>query len=121
MRGHGEYDLQRACVLWFRTFYPNVRIHHSPNGGARSIVTAHNMKMLGTMAGFPDLFIIAPNKSFHGLFIEMKDGKKGRLSEKQVEFLTYLRSQGYAAEVVRDFEEFRTIVNDYFDNSNATN
>ncbi len=110
---NGEDMLQIACVRWFRVQFPNIIIHHSPNGGKRNLMTAIKFKAMGTLAGFPDLFIAYPAKGYNGLFIEMKDGKKGVVSQAQKDVIANLKSYGYKAEVVRTFQDFVNIVSDY--------
>ena len=65
-----EHYEQALVVQWFRRTYPGVLIHSIPNGGARSMATAVALKVEGTVAGIPDLFVPAWR-----LWIEMKRGK----------------------------------------------
>ncbi|MBR6251963.1 MAG: VRR-NUC domain-containing protein [Bacteroidales bacterium] len=110
---HDEEHLQIACVRWFRLQYPHIIIHHSPNGGKRGLLTAIRFKQMGTIAGFPDLFIAYPAKGFHGLFIEMKNGREGVVSQEQKRMLSALDGNGYKTIVVRSFDDFISAVNDY--------
>src|SRR5690606_17520809 len=57
--------------------------HHSPNGGHRDIREAAKFKRLGTSAGFPDLELPYARKGYHGLYIELKRVKGGKLSDRQ--------------------------------------
>lgn len=109
-----EHNLQGACVRWFRLQYPQHIIFAIPNGGQRNVVVAAKMKAEGVTAGVPDLFIPHPTKIYHGLFIEMKNGKHGRLSESQRQMIGLLMRQGYACVVARDFDDFRDKVDRYF-------
>lgn len=109
-----EHNLQVACVRWFRLQYPHHIIFAIPNGGQRNVVVAAKMKAEGVLAGVPDLFIPHPTKIYHGLFIEMKNGKHGRLSESQRQMLELLKRQGFACVVARDFDDFRDKVDRYF-------
>lgn len=87
-----EHEEQRNFVRWFRMSYPGVRIMAIPNGGARNIATAARLKAEGVVAGVPDLFIPA-----WGLWVEMKRSKGGVASEKQKDWIEYLRDCGYSA------------------------
>lgn len=107
-----EENLQIACVRWFRYQYPNIIIHHSPNGGLRNAIEASKFKGMGVTAGFPDLFIPVPNKKSHGLFIELKSST-GKLSEKQADIIQRLVNSGYTVVVVNKLEFFIKFVNDY--------
>ena len=69
--------------------------------------------MMGYTAGFPDLFICTPRNGFHGLFIELKNGSKGSVSEKQRTIMDMLIKQGYAGGVVKTFEAAKTLINNY--------
>jgi hypothetical protein len=108
-----EHDLQVQCVTWFRWQYPRLVIMAIPNGGYRTATTARLMKAEGQLAGVPDLFVPVPAGEYHGLWIEMKNGKAGRLSPAQKTMHEYLRAQGYAVEVVRDGVHFRSVVTNY--------
>ena len=111
---HEEETLQIACVRWFVYQYPKLSplLHHSPNGGYRNKREAARFKAMGTRAGFPDLFLSVPNKSHHGLYIEMKSSD-GRQSESQRIFQSYAQNFGYRYEICRSFEEFVAAVTGY--------
>lgn len=85
-----EHVEQVKFVNWFRYQYPNVLIFAIPNGGARHIVVAKNLKSEGVVAGVPDLFIPAWK-----LFIEMKREKGGKISNEQLKVMKYLNENGY--------------------------
>ena len=110
-----EHDLQVACVRWFRYQYQKyARLMFAiPNGGQRNAVVAAKLKAEGVQAGVPDLFLAVPRGDRHGLWIEMKNGKAGRLSDAQKAIHETLRQHGYQVEVCRDSLQFRQIVNDY--------
>lgn len=112
---HPESELQKSCVRWFRLQYPFPRylIFAIPNGGYRNRLEAKIMVGEGMQAGCPDLQIPVPNAHYHGLFIEMKNGKKGVVSEHQKEIMAYLTKQGYKCAVCRDFDSFKATVDEY--------
>lgn len=109
-----EQQHQIAWVLWFSLQYPTLAplLHHSPNGGKRNAREAARFKAMGTRAGFPDLFLAVPSNVYHGLFVELKTDK-GRLTDNQKAYGELLSGQGYRVEVVRSFDEFKTIINEY--------
>ena len=112
---HSEHDLQTACVNWFRMQYreyANLLIA-IPNGGQRDVRVARKLKAEGVVAGVPDLFLAVARGQSHGLWIEMKNGKAGRVSEHQYYMLDALAQQGYKGVVCRTFEEFREKVQGY--------
>lgn len=112
---HSEHDLQTACVNWFRMQYreyANLLIA-IPNGGQRDVRVARKLKAEGVVAGVPDLFLAVARGQSHGLWIEMKNGKAGRVSEHQHYMLDALARQGYKGVVCRTFEEFMKEINEY--------
>lgn len=110
-----EHDLQVQCVRWFRAEYPESLIYAIPNGGWRTITTATHLKMEGQLAGVPDLHIPVARHGFNSLYIEMKNGKAGNVSEKQAEMINKLRELGNMVTIVRSLEEFQRIVKDYIE------
>ena len=108
-----EHQLQVQCITWFKLVYNNKLIFAIPNGGNRNIGTAIKLKKEGVLAGVPDLFVAEPTKHYAGLFIEMKNGKKGKVSDSQKIIMPQLSLRGYRVEVVRSFEEFQDIINLY--------
>ena len=84
-----------------------------PNGGWRNAIVAAKLKAEGVTAGVPDLMLAVPHGQYHGLFVEMKNGKQGRVSESQREMHEALRAQFYQVEVARTAEDFVRIVQAY--------
>lgn len=109
---HPESKLQQNCVTWFRLQYPNLVLFAIPNGGKRGDIEAKIMKGEGVLAGVADLFLMYPNKEFHGLFIEMKFGK-GSQTDSQIDFQRKAESAGFKYEVANSFDRFREISNNY--------
>lgn len=113
-----EDDLQIACVEHFRKTYGSLRrmIHHSPNekGKGTKFGSSEGAKarVMGTLAGWPDLEIMVPRDGYHGLFVELKY-KDGSLSQHQAEILEQLRENGYMAVVCRSLAGFTELVSNY--------
>jgi len=74
---------------------------------------AMRLKREGVQSGVPDLCIPIPCGAYHGLYIEMKRTKNGRVSDNQLYWLEFLRSQMYYAEVAHGCEEAKDIVTHY--------
>lgn len=108
-----EHHLQVACVRWFRMQYPQYLIYAIPNGGQRNAVVAAKLKAEGVTAGIPDLHIPVARHGYHSLYIEMKNGKAGRLSEHQKECISRLQASGHKVAVCRTFEEFQQEIAEY--------
>lgn len=110
-----EHDLQVSCVRWFRLEFPEYAslLMAIPNGGRRDYVAAAKLKAEGVVPGVPDLFLAVSSGGWHGLWVEMKNGKAGEVSPAQKEMHERLRAQGYRVEVCRTFDAFVTILRDY--------
>lgn len=108
-----EHELQVQCVQWFRWVYPKEIIMAIPNGGYRTKTTASIMKAEGQLAGVPDLFVPAARGDYHGLWIEMKNGKAGHLSDAQKAMHQKLTEKGYKVVTCRDSITFRDEVSKY--------
>ena len=109
-----EHILQVNCVNYFRLRYPKGLIYAIPNGGQRNVIVAAKLKAEGVLSGVPDLHIPIAQKGFHGLYIELKNGKAGKVSDNQLTIMEKLQSEGYRCEVCRSFDEFRNVVDNYF-------
>lgn len=108
-----EHKLQCLCVEWFRYWYPKGTIFAIPNGGARNVVTAAKLKAEGVLAGVPDLCVPMARGGFHGLYIELKNGKKGVVSERQRTIMDKLSDEGYKCVVCRSFDDFKREIDEY--------
>lgn len=109
-----EHDLQVECVRWFRYAYPQALCYAIPNGGYRTKTTACLMHAEGVVSGVPDLHIPIPRGGYASLYIEMKNGKKGVLSDHQKEIIPRLQAYGNKVVVCRTFDEFKKEVEEYF-------
>ena len=102
-----EEDLHRAIVgmiaVEART---GVIAFHVPNGGRRGKAEAGRLKGMGTLAGVPDLIVIADGRAF-GLEIKTE---KGRLSKEQKIMRQRFARAGIEYEVARSVEEARAIL-----------
>lgn len=90
-------------------------MHAIPNGGKRNIKTANDLKAEGVKAGVPDISLPYPTSRHHGLYIELKRQKGGKLSEKQEKWLEYLNNAGYLAVVCKGFEQAKEIILQYLE------
>lgn len=86
-----------------------------PNGGHRVMKVAVQMKSEGVKAGVPDLMLPVARSGWHGLFIEMKRTKGGKVSQEQKDWISYLDAQGYCAVVCRGWEAALEVVRGYLD------
>jgi len=105
----GKEDmLQHAVINYVRHQYPDTLIIHVPNEGNRTPYMQFKLKYTGMIAGVPDLLIFNTNKEFNGLAIELKYGTK-----HQRDMLDRLKKCGWKAVWSNDFEEVKTIIDQY--------
>lgn len=96
--------------------WPELRLlHHIPNGGGRNPIEARRLKEQGVKAGIPDIFLPCARGGWHGLYIEMKRRKGGRVSIEQKKTIIALREQGYRVEVCEGWEKAREVIKEYMD------
>jgi hypothetical protein len=91
-------QFQLPCLRW---------LHAIPNGapfsgGAR---TATKLKAEGLVPGICDLFLPFAARGWHGFYIETKrPGSIGQVRDGQKEFMEYLQTVGYLAQVIDSFD-----------------
>jgi hypothetical protein len=99
--GPVEADEQMMLMKWAaysRGKYPELAmLFHIPNGGSRNRIEAARLKAQGVCPGVPDLCLPVARGAYHGLFIELKRQKGGRLSDEQKGWLDALGRNGYRA------------------------
>lgn len=115
MRARGACEVptetveQQWLFRWARMqegAHPELRLlYHVPNEGKRGHAAASRAKAEGLRSGVPDICLPVARGGFHGLYIELKRQKGGRLSEVQQGWIDALRAQGYRAEVCLGFDE----------------
>lgn len=88
-----------------------------PNGGKRHLIEAIKFKRSGVQSGVPDIVVPIATKRYHGLFLELKRRKGGRVSDTQLYWLAELRKQGYCAEIAYGADQAIQIVLDYLGRS----
>lgn len=113
-----EHNIQCACVRWFRYQYPEHIIYAIPNGGARNVIVASKMKAEGVLAGVPDLCVPIARQCYNALYIEMKNGKKGVLSDNQKKVIEKLEESGNKVVVCRSFDDFMKEITNYINLTN---
>lgn len=103
-----ESQIQAALfqwAVWNVGKWPDLALMFAiPNGGARDAVTGAILKREGVKKGVPDIFLPVARGPYHGLFIEMKAGKRGKVSAEQEMYLNRLAWNGYQAIVCRSVD-----------------
>ena len=67
----------------------------------------------GVKSGVPDLCLPVARGGNHGLYIELKRQRGGRISEEQVRWINGLLKQGYAAAICKGWQEAADVIIDY--------
>ena len=99
-----------AAVRWPKEMR---MLYHVPNEGKRSKANGARLKSEGLRAGVPDINLDVARGEYHGLRIEMKRRRGGRVSPEQAAWLEALREQGYAAIVAYGWEEAADAIEKY--------
>ncbi len=111
-----EHQAQVAVFTWAamaKAEFPELRrLFSIPNGGARNIVTAKNLKAEGVKPGIPDLMLAVARHGKHGLFIEMKI-KPNKLSALQEAEILALNDANYLAVVCWSSHEAIDVLRKY--------
>lgn len=113
-----EHEEQAALITWWNMYaqarhMPNFLLMAIPNGGHRTTVTGARLHAEGVRAGIPDLFLAIARGEWHGLWIEMKRQKGGRMSAPQKAVMQALRMQGYEVAVCHGWQEARGCIEQY--------
>lgn len=78
-----EAEEQKALIKWAK--FKNIPLVHIPNEGQRRPQYGVQLQRLGLCRGFPDLFLPKGFGGFFGMFIEMKQNREYRESEKKAD------------------------------------
>lgn len=110
-----EHDEQCALIQWFDLQYPVLkgRLAAVPNAGKMPAHVGRKMNLEGRRKGYPDLQLLIPHNGYHGLIVEMKRIKGGKIEPEQLEWLEWFAEMEYRAVVCKGFEAAKTVVTDY--------
>ena len=97
-----EQQLQRSVLDLMRNLYPNVRVWHTPNGGARSHIEAAILVGLGVRKGVADLQILCNGGVSAWMELKTDDGE---LDAEQRRFRDDAIALGCPYAVVRNLDE----------------
>ncbi|MBK8127308.1 MAG: VRR-NUC domain-containing protein [Elusimicrobia bacterium] len=107
-----------SFVHWWNLFAERFGVSNRllwaiPNGGHRHPFVAAKMKAEGVQRGACDYVLFVPRQGYHGLAIELKVAKTGRVSPDQKSMIELLKEQGYVANVCFGWDEARLVVEGY--------
>ncbi|WP_243546189.1 VRR-NUC domain-containing protein [Pseudodesulfovibrio tunisiensis] len=111
-----EHEEQVAFFNWANDCLPpevEPLLYAIPNGGHRLPAVAGKLKAEGVKPGVPDICLAWPRLGYHGLYIEMKRQKGGRLSDAQKRMISALRRAGYLVRVCKGDFEAREALQEY--------
>ena len=120
-----EEEVEQTCLFRWAAYslgaHPKLKLLHAiPNGGKRSKSEAARMKAAGVKAGVPDMFLPVARGGSHGLYIELKRIKGGRVSAEQLAWMEELTREGYTCAVCHGWEEARKVIQTYLKGGEAT-
>lgn len=97
--------------------YPQLELLFAvPNGSYKSFTARMKFQAEGLRSGVPDIVLPAASpKKHHGLYIELKRVKGGKVSPEQEWWLERLTEQGYYAVVCKGADEAIKTIIDYLE------
>ena len=114
-----ESEEQKALFDWAELAqiqWPELKLLHAcPNGGKRAPREAHNLKLQGVKPGVPDIEFPVARGGYHGLYIELKRRRGGRLSPEQEEWIYDLNAEGNKAIVCMGWEQAKDAIEKYLE------
>lgn len=89
--------------------------YHVPNGGARHVKTASDLKKQGVKPGVSDLVVMEARGGWFGLYLEFKAAppRHAALAESQRDWLALADERGYCAVLARGLQEAREVLGEY--------
>ena len=118
-----EHEEQVALFAWADTQMdrcPELSLMFAiPNGGHRFVAVAAKLKAEGVKAGVPDVFLPVPRGGKHGLWLELKRSKGGRLGEAQKAWADALEGQGYAVGLSYGAVEAIQLIEEYMEGADV--
>lgn len=112
-----EHQMQKAIFEWAKWNehqHPELALLYAvPNGGQRHKAVAAKLKAEGVKSGVPDICLPVPNGKYSSLYIELKNGTRGKVSDNQAWWLEKLGYYGSLSVVCRDVQETIDVIEAY--------
>lgn len=110
---------QQTLFKWAKLYeplHPELKMmYHIPNEGKRSYASGRRMIAEGLKRGVPDICLPVARGGYHGLYIELKRLKGGKITPAQTEWLGMLRDAGYMAKMCKGWEEASNVILRYIE------
>lgn len=116
---HVESQIQQAIVAGVRLMPGGELLFQVPNGfkiqgtPTQRRARGARWKREGLYPGVPDLFLPVARDGWHGLFIEVKEPVKGKLSPAQRDFIEDLKPYGFLTIVVDNAQDGIDLILEY--------
>jgi hypothetical protein len=111
-----EHDSQSAVFAWARAYETRIpeleMLFAVPNAGKRSIGAARYYLEEGLRSGVPDIILPCAKSGYHGLVIEMKDGKN-KTTANQDKWLHNFAFYGWKVAVCYSADEAIAVLCEY--------
>lgn len=111
-------EVEQTCLFRWAAVHegtvPELSLLHAiPNGGKRGKAEAARMKAAGVKAGVPDMCLPVPRKGYHGMYIELKKAKGGRVAPQQMAWMIALEKQGFCCKLCHGWVEAAKAIAEY--------
>lgn len=113
MKNNPEMRAQIMLFEWI-SFHPHIApfCFSIPNERKASRFHGALLKQMGLRPGASDVFVAIPRGDFHGMFLELKEGRN-KPNDRQLKFMDDMRSQGYYCVWKTGFEKARLAITEY--------
>lgn len=105
---------QQTLFRWAKLYeplHPELKLmYHVPNEGKRNYTNARRLVAEGLKSGVPDICLPVARGGYHGLYIELKRLRGGKLSDNQRDWLGALRDEGYMATMCKGWEAASEVI-----------
>ena len=113
-----EHDEQRALIKavdgpWGKALGIAGDLVAVPNSAPKGPTAAAYFRAEGLRPGYPDLLLDVPVGDYHGLRLELKRQRGGRIEPEEAEWHAKLRARGYAVAVPCGYDAAKVIIERY--------
>lgn len=110
---------QQTLFRWAKLFepvHPELKLmYHVPNEGKRSYAAGRRLVAEGLKSGVPDICLPVARGGYHGLYIELKRLRGGKLTEDQRDWLDALNDEGYMTTMCKGWQAASEVILRYLE------